>query len=230
MDIPRAIWRGRTKPELLKLYYFRGIDIDLVVAGVDTTPTAVEWAMAELLRHPEKMAKARAEIEQALGMDTKVRESDIPRLHYLQAIVKEIARLYSPFLLPHKADTEVDLCGFKIPKNTQIMVNMWAMGRDSSVWQDPDRFEPERFLDIEVDIRGTDFELIPFGAGRRTCPGMLLGYRMLHLILGSLIQSFDWELGNGETPKTMDMSEKLGVTLNKAKPLYVIATPIKLQH
>ncbi|PKI49552.1 hypothetical protein CRG98_030045 [Punica granatum] len=201
---------------------------DLYVAGVDTTHSTVEWAMAELLRHPEKMAKARAEMEQVLGMDTKVRESDIPKLPYLQAIVKEILRLYLPFLLPRKAESEVDLCGFKIPKNTQVMVNLWAMGRDPSVWQDPDCFQPERFSKLEIDIRGTDFELIPFGAGRRICPGMPLAYKMVHLILGSMIQSFDWELGNGETPETMDMSEKFGITLHRTRPLYAI--PIALQR
>ncbi|OWM64970.1 geraniol 8-hydroxylase-like isoform X2 [Punica granatum] len=201
---------------------------DLVVAGVDTTHTTVEWAMVELLRHAEKMAKARAEIEQVLGKDTKVQESDIPRLPYLRAVVKETFRLYSPFLLPHRAETEVDLCGFKIPKDTQIMVNLWAMGRDESVWQDPDRFEPERFLELKIDIKGTDFELIPFGAGRRMCPGMPLGYRMVHLILGSLIRSFDWKLANGEATETMDMNEKNGITIQKAKPL--CAVPIQLRR
>lgn len=182
----------------------------------------VEWAMAELLRHPEIMAKARAEIEEVLGQGTKVLESDIPRLPYLQAVVKETLRQYEPFLLPHRADKEVEICGFKIPKGTQVMVNLWAMGRDARVWEDPDRFEPDRFLKLNIDTKGADFELIPFGSGRRICPGMPLAHRMVHLILGSLVQSFEWQLGNGERPETLDMTEKHGITLQKAKPLYAI--------
>ncbi|KAK4793429.1 hypothetical protein SAY86_023864 [Trapa natans] len=199
---------------------------DLVVAGVDSTSAVVEWAMAQLLRHPEKMAKARAEMENVLGRVSEVRESDIQRLPYLQAVVKEILRLYQPLDLPHQADEEVELCGFKIPKGTRILVNLWTMGRDTRVWEDPDRFDPDRFLKLDMDIKGADFELIPFGSGRRICPGMPLAYRMVHLILGSLIRSFEWKLGNGETPETLDMTEKFGIALHKAKPLYSIPTEL----
>ncbi|KAK4789341.1 hypothetical protein SAY86_020660 [Trapa natans] len=202
-----------------------GLLADLVVAGVDTTSTVIEWAMAELLRHPEKMAKARAEMEGVLGRGSEVRESDIQRLPYLQAVVKETLRLFQPFLLPHRVDKEdVEISGFKIPKGTQVLVNLWAMGRDPRVWEDPDRFEPERFMELDIDTKGADFELIPFGSGRRMCPGMPLAHRTVHLILGSLVHSFEWKLGNGERHETVDMTEKLGIVLHKAKQLYAIPT------
>lgn len=196
---------------------------DLFVAGVDTTQDTIEWAMAELLRNPDKMVKARAELRQVIGEGVAVKESDISRLPYLQAVVKETFRLHppTPLLLPHKVETPVNISGFELPKNTQVMVNVWAICRDPALWPNPTRFEPERFLGVEIDYKGTDFELIPFGAGRRICPGLPLGHRVVHLILGSLIHSFDWKLAN-ETPETIDMSEKLGFTLQKVKPLHAI--------
>lgn len=196
---------------------------DLFVAGVDTSQDTIEWAMAELLRNPDKIAKARAELRQVIGDGVAVKESGIPRLPYLQAVVKETFRLHppTPLLLPHKVETPVSISGFELPKNIQVMVNVWAISRDPTLWPNPTRFEPERFLGIEIDYKGTDFELIPFGAGRRICPGLPLGHRVVHLILGSLIHSFDWKLAS-ETPETIDMSEKLGFTLQKAKPLHAI--------
>lgn len=198
---------------------------DLFVAGIDTSQDTVEWAMAELLRSPAKMAKACAELREVIGEGVAVRESDVSRLPYFQAVVKETFRLHppTPLLLPHKVETPVSISGFELPRDAQVMVNVWAIARDPAVWPNPTSFEPERFLGggVEIDYKGTDFELIPFGAGRRICPGLPLGHRVVHLVLGSLLHSFDWKLA-GETPETMDMSEKLGFTLQKAKPLRAI--------
>nr|WHP37780.1 linalool 8-hydroxylase CYP76T1 [Camellia sinensis] len=202
--------------------------LDLFLAGTDTTSSTVEWAMAELLHKPEKLAKAQVELKEVIGKDGIIQESDISRFPYLQAVVKETLRLHppGPLLIPHKAEADVEICGFLVPKNAQVLVNVWAIGRDSSIWLCPNSFEPERFLDLEVDMRGQDFELIPFGAGRRMCPGLLLGYRMVHFMLASLIHSFDWKLGGGMEPEDMDMSDKFGLTLQKAIPLKAI--PIKM--
>ena len=155
-------------------------------------------------------------------------ESDIARLPYLQAVVKETLRLHPavPLLIPRKASVDVQISGFIVPKGAQVLVNAWAIGRDASTWENPYSFKPERFLGLDVDVKGRNFELIPFGAGRRICPGLPLAIRMLHLMLGSLIKSFDWKLESKVTTENMDMEEKFGITLQKAQPLRVVPDAI----
>lgn len=180
--------------------------------------------MTELLRNPKSLLKAREELEQTIGRDSFVQESDIARLPYLKAIIKETFRLHPavPLLLPRKAGADVEICGFTVPKGAKVFVNVWAIDRDPILWENPEYFMPERFLGSDMDVRGRDFELIPFGAGRRICPGLPLAMRMLHLMLGSLIYSFDWKLEKGITPESMDMEDRFGLTLQKAQPLRVI--------
>ncbi|KAK3036320.1 LOW QUALITY PROTEIN: hypothetical protein RJ639_031727 [Escallonia herrerae] len=172
--------------------------------------------MTELLRNPEKLAKARTELEEVVGKNEHFEAA--------VAIVKETFRLHpaAPFLVPHKADTDVEIDSFVVPKNAQILVNVWATGRDSNVWLDPGSFMQERFSDSENDFRGRDFELIPFGAGRGICPGLPLAYRVC--ILWSILHSFNWRLENGMKRKDVDMTEKFGLTLQKAIPLRAIPT------
>lgn len=198
---------------------------DLFSAGIDTTSSTIEWAMAELLSHPERLKIAQAELQDVIGKGNQVQEADIPRLSYLNAVIKETLRLHPPvpFLVPRAVITDVTLGRYTVPKGARVLVNTWAMGRDPSIWERPISFEPERFLNSKLDFKGHDFELIPFGAGRRMCPGLPMGLRMLHLVLGSLIHSFDWKLQDGVTPKNLDMDEKFGFTLNRARPLIAIA-------
>lgn len=179
--------------------------------------------MTELLRHPEKMGRAQAELY-LIGHDILIHESDIPKLPYIQAIVKETLRLHppGPFLIPHKAIEDILLCDYHVPKHAHVWVNIWAIGCDSSVWQNSGLFLPERFLETNIDIKGKDFKLIPFGAGRRICPGISLGYRMVHLMLATLLHSFNWKLVQGVNPKDVNMEEKFGVSLKKVQPLHVI--------
>ncbi|KAL6280212.1 hypothetical protein ACE6H2_017093 [Prunus campanulata] len=200
----------------------------LFVAGSDTTSSTFQWAMAELLHNPEVLSKAQLELEQVIGKGNPVEESDIARLPYLQAIVKETFRLHPavPLLLPRKAGADVVIKGFTVPKGAQVLVNTWAIGRDPSLWDEPNSFKPERFLGSEIDVKGRNFELIPFGAGRRVCPGLPLAMRMLHLMLGSLIHSFDWKLEDGITPENMNMDDKFGITLEMAQSLR--AVPVSL--
>ncbi|KAJ8767638.1 hypothetical protein K2173_018196 [Erythroxylum novogranatense] len=202
--------------------------LDLFVAGTDTTSSTMEWAMSELLRNPKTLSEARQELEQTIGKSSWLQESDVARLPYLQAIVKETFRLHPavPLLLPRKAGADVEMFGFTVPKGAQVLVNAWAIGRDPNMWENPDSFMPERFLGSDVDVRGRHFELIPFGAGRRICPGLPLAIRMLHMMLGTLIHSFDWRLEDGVTPESLDMDDRFGITLEKAQPLRAI--PIKL--
>ncbi|XP_021748899.1 cytochrome P450 76AD1-like [Chenopodium quinoa] len=198
--------------------------MDFFTAGTDTTSSTLEWAMTELLHSPEKMAKAQAELKQVLGENRIVGESDISKLPYLQAIVKETLRMHPPtvFLLPRKATSDVELYGYVVPKNAQVFVNLWAISRDPNHWVNPDLFSPERFLEREIDMKGQDFGLIPFGAGRRICPGDTLAFRMLNLMLGNLLHAFDWKVGDGLIPEDLDMTDKFGITIQKAIPLRAI--------
>lgn len=200
---------------------------DLFGAGTDTNSSTVEWGMAELLRNPETMAKAQSEIDRVIGQKGVVEESDISELPYLQAVVKETFRLHpaAPLLVPRKAESDVEVLGFLVPKDTQVLVNVWAIGRDPSVWENPTRFDPERFLGKEIDVRGRDYELTPFGAGRRICPGLPLAVKTVPLMLASLLYSFDWKLPNGIVSEDLDMDESFGLTLHKTNPLH--AVPVK---
>ncbi|GMQ05153.1 hypothetical protein CsSME_00050288 [Camellia sinensis var. sinensis] len=150
----------------------------------------MEWAMAEILHNPKTLFEARVEFEKTIGKGKQVKESDIPQLPYLRAIVKETFRKHRtvPLLVPRKVEVDVEVCGFNVPKGTQVLVNAWGIGRDRR---------------------------------KRICPGLPLAMRMLHLMLGSLIYSFDWKLVDGISPKEMNMEEKFGFTLKKAQPLRV---------
>ncbi|KAL5560725.1 hypothetical protein UlMin_036936 [Ulmus minor] len=198
--------------------------LDLFIAGSDTSAITTEWAMAELLRQPSVLQKARKELSQVIGSNREVEESDTDKLPYLQAITKETLRLHPavPLLLPYKATKDAEINGYTIPKGTQVLVNAWAIGRDPKYWDEPDSFKPERFLDSNVDYKGRDFEYIPFGAGRRICPGLPLAERMVHLMLASVIHCFDWKLPQGMSPEELDMRDQFGVTLKKAVPLCAI--------
>ncbi|KAL0896345.1 hypothetical protein Bca101_080306 [Brassica carinata] len=200
---------------------------DLFSAGTDTNSSTVEWAMAELLQNPKAMKKVQDEIDSVIGQNGVVQESDISQLQYLQAVVKETFRLHpaAPLLLPRKAETDVEILGFHVPKDTQVLVNVWAVGRDPSRWENPNRFEPERFLGKETDVKGRDYELTPFGAGRRICPGLPLAVKIVPLMLASLLYSFDWKLPNGVASEDLDMDESFGLTLHKTNALH--AVPVK---
>ncbi|XP_074264864.1 geraniol 8-hydroxylase-like [Silene latifolia] len=215
---------GQEQVEEIELSKIPFLLADLFAAGTDTTSTTLEWAMTELVCNPQKMKKAQLELQEIVGKGNSLEECDISQLSYLQAVIKETLRLHPavPLLLPRKVDLDVKLFEFTVPKNAQVLVNAWAIGRDPDIWQNPYSFEPERFLGSQIDVKGHDFELIPFGAGRRICPGLPLAIRMLHLMLGSLIHGFDWKLQDGVLPEEMNMDEKFGIALEKAERLRVI--------
>ena len=112
-----------------------------------------------------------------------------------------------------------------MPKNAQVFVNVWAISRDPNHWENPNSFSPERFIEHEIDMKGQDFGLIPFGAGRRICPGDMLAFRMLNLMLGSLLHGFNWKVGDGISPQDLDMTDKFGITIQKAIPLRALPIP-----
>ncbi|XP_060206325.1 probable (S)-N-methylcoclaurine 3'-hydroxylase isozyme 2 [Lycium barbarum] len=167
---------------------------ELIAAGSDTTTSTVEWAMAELLRNKDAMYKLQAELRSKIGANDIITESSISELPYLAACVKETLRIHppTPFLIPRRAPETCKIMNYTIPKNSRLLVNVWAIGRDSKTWEDPLSFRPERFLDSNVDFRGQDFEFIPFGVGRRICPGLPFARQIVHLILASLAHYFEW--------------------------------------
>lgn len=198
----------------------------MLAAGMDTSATTVGWAMSELIRHPNIMKKMQDELEKVVGLDRVVEESDLENLKYLEMVVKEILRLYpaAPLLIPHESLENCTVDGFHIAKKTRIIVNAWAIGRDPSVWIDPEKFLPERFLGSQLDVRGRDFQLIPFGAGRRSCPGMQLGLTLVRLLLAQLVHCFDWKLPNGMLSSELDMTEDIGFTSPRLHDLMLIPT------
>lgn len=184
---------------------------DLFVAGTDTTAYGLERTMTELMHNPEAMLKAKKEIAETIGVGNPVEESDVARLPYLQAVIKESLRMHppAPLLLPRRAKTDVQVCGYTVPEGAQVLINEWAIGRNPGIWDKAHVFSPERFLHSDIDVKGRHFKLTPFGSGRRICPGSPLAVRMLHNMLGSLINNFDWKLQNNMDPKDMDLDQSL---------------------
>jgi len=181
----------------------------LLVAGTDTTAYGLERSMSELMHSPEAMSKK--ELEETVGIGNPVEESDIVRLPYLQAVIKESLRMHppAPLLLPRRAKIDVEVCGYTVPQGTQVLINEWAIGRNPKIWDNANVFSPERFLGSDINVKGRNFKLTPFGSGRRICPGSPLAARMLQLMLGSLINCFDWDLENQMEAKDMDLDQPL---------------------
>ncbi|KAJ0800894.1 putative geraniol 8-hydroxylase [Helianthus annuus] len=219
---------SQDSPEELNRSRIKFLMLDMFVGGTDTTSTTVEWAMTELLRNPDVMAKSKDELKHVIGKGKNIKDHDLSRLPYLLCIVNETLRLHPPvpLLIPRNVENPVKLCGYIIPKDTQVLVNAWAIGQDPTIWEDSKEFKPERFLTRQIDVRGQDFELIPFGAGRRICPGFPLALRTIPIILGSLVNNFDWNLDVNLQPKVLDMTERFGISLHKANPLCLIPMPL----
>ncbi|KAG8058946.1 hypothetical protein GUJ93_ZPchr0002g26017 [Zizania palustris] len=207
--------------------YVMAMLFEAFVAGGDSIAFSVEWVMAELLRNPHVMAKARAELKDVVGSKQAVDEPDTANLPYLQAVIKESMRLHppGPLLLPHLAvEDGVEIGGYAVPKGTAVMFNAFSIMRDPAAWDTPDEFMPERFLQraTPVDFRGKEVDFLPFGTGRRLCPGVPLVERVLPLVLASLIHAFQWRLPAGMSPEDMDMSERFMTTNTLAVPLKVV--------
>ncbi|KAF5197323.1 Cytochrome p450 [Thalictrum thalictroides] len=203
-----------------------GLLWDMITAGMDTTVITTEWAMAELVRNPRVQMKAQEELDRVIGIDRVMTEADISNLHYLQCVAKEALRLHppTPLMLPHKANASVKIGGYDIPKGSNIHVNVWAIGRDPAVWKGPLEFRPERFLEEDVDMKGHDFRLLPFGAGRRVCPGAQLAITLLTSMLGHLLHHFSWSPPPGVKPEEMDMTENPGLVTYMRAPVQAVPT------
>ncbi|XP_057792637.1 salviol synthase-like [Salvia miltiorrhiza] len=199
---------------------------DMIGAGSDTSSTLMEWVMSELLKNPRILERAQQEVRKVFDEEGYVDESLIPQLKYLKSVVKETLRIHPPvpLLLPRLCGETCEIDGYEIPAETKIIVNAWAINRDPKYWDDPDCFQPERFMDNVVDYKGNHFEYIPFGAGRRICPGMAFGMANVELPLGLFLYHFDWKLGGGMKPQDLDMEEAFGVTARRNKQLCLVPT------
>ncbi|ONK71583.1 uncharacterized protein A4U43_C04F10190 [Asparagus officinalis] len=204
------------------------MDLDIFFAGTDAATVTLEWAMTELMRHPEVLKRAQAEVRDLVGDKGKVEETDLHQFHYLKLVVKETLRIHPPgtLLLPREITQQCKINGYDIPANSRLFVNAWTIGRDAGVWENPEVFRPERFVDSPIDFKGHHFELIPFGAGRRICPGMEIGLLVVELALANLLYVFDWELPDGMVKEDLNMDEAPGVDVAKKAPLFLVARKV----
>lgn len=198
----------------------------LIAGGIDTSAITLTWAICLLLKNPHTLEKAKAELDFHVGRDKCVTKSDINKLVYLQAIIKETLRLYpaGPLSAPREFTENCNIGGYDVKKGTRLILNLWKIQTNHNVWSDPLEFKPERFLNThkDVDVRGRHFELLPFGSGRRICPGISFGLHMIHLTLANFLHSF--EIVNGSS-EPVDMTENLGMTNEKATPLEILVKP-----
>ncbi|XP_027923470.1 cytochrome P450 CYP736A12-like [Vigna unguiculata] len=199
----------------------KGIILDMITAAFDTSSTTVEWAMSQLLRHPAVMKRLQQELTHVVGMKRQVEENDLEKLSYLNMVVKETLRLHpvAPLLLPRECREDVTVDGYFIKKKSRVIINAWAIGRDPKVWDKSEIFDPTRFENNNIDVRGKDFRILPFGSGRRGCPGIHLGLTTISLVLAELVHCFDWELPLGVSCDELDMEEIFGLTTPRKKHL-----------
>ncbi|KAK2985114.1 hypothetical protein RJ640_022992 [Escallonia rubra] len=196
---------------------------ELFAAGTESTSATVEWTIVELMRNKKATHRLRDELAKVTNEDM-VRESDLSSLPYLEACIKETLRLHppGPLLLPHRAVQTCEVMGYTIPKDSEVLVNFWAIARDPTVWKDPLSYKPERFLPSGLDYSGQKFEYIPFGSGRKICAGQPLASRSIPLIVATLVHTFDWLLPSNMEPAHIDMNDSYDLTMRKEEPLSVI--------
>ncbi|XP_057948816.1 cytochrome P450 71B10-like [Malania oleifera] len=207
--------------------HIKAILMNIFLAGVDTGALTIVWAMAELARDPRAMKKAQAEVRSYFANKGRVAESELDQLPFLKMVVKETLRLHpaNPILIPRETMSQFKLNGYNVYPKTRVHVNVWAIGRDPSLWENPEEFFPERFANSSIDFKGQHYELLPFGAGRRGCPGIYMGATMVELALANLLYHFDWKLPSGMKEEDLNMDEKAGLTVYKRSPLLLV--PVK---
>ncbi|CAH2064880.1 unnamed protein product [Thlaspi arvense] len=203
----------------------KAILLDAFVGGSDTSSTLLEWELTELLRHPECLKKIQEEVRTICKGKSSVSEDDLQDMIYLKAVVKETLRLHPPvpLMVPHKLIEDIKLGDQNVPAGSLAIINLWTIGREVATWgPDAEEFKPERHLTSSADYRGQDFELIPFGSGRRMCPGISFAEVLNEVALANLIHGFDWQ---ATEDLQADIAESVGTVIRREFPLYVIASP-----
>ncbi|KAJ8762607.1 hypothetical protein K2173_008046 [Erythroxylum novogranatense] len=208
------------QPELYSDEDIKGVILEMLTEGSETSATTMDWAMSLLLNNPEAMQKTVAEIEAVIGLRRLVDETTLPNLNYLQNVINETFRLYpaAPLLVPHESSEDCIVSDFHVPKGTILLVNAWKIHRNPGYWIEPEKFIHERFEGGKVE----GHNLVPFGAGRRICPGAALGRRTVGLTLGALIQCFEWSRISEEK---IDMTEGIGLSMPKLESLEALCKP-----
>lgn len=204
----------------------KAIFVDIFAGGTDTSSVTIEWAMTEMMRHPIVLEKAQAEVRETFKGKKKIMESDLQGLSYLQSVIKETLRLHPPIpmLLPHVCREHCKVNGYDIPVKMKLIINAWACSTDPEYWDDAESFKPERFENSSVDFMGTDYQFIPFGSGRRMCPGINFGLTTVEFFLAQMLYHFNWELPDGLNPIDVDMTETEGLLAAKRVHLHLIPT------
>ncbi|CAL5075977.1 unnamed protein product [Urochloa decumbens] len=228
VDVLISLWKGQgnkglavTKDDL------KAIIMDAFIGGTSTSSVTLLWAMSELIKNPRVMKKVQSEIRSSVHGKPRVQVSDTPQLKYLRMVIKETLRLHppAPFLVPRETMQHVNLLGYDVPPKTRIFVNVWAIGRDPTCWKNPEEFCPERFEDVDIDFKGLNFELLPFGAGRRICPAIPMGVMNVEFTLASLLHSFDWKLPEGMIREDVSMEGTGRQIVSRRTPLYLVPSP-----
>nr|KJB73426.1 hypothetical protein B456_011G232900 [Gossypium raimondii] len=197
--------------ENIKAYWL--FNTDMFVAGIDSSTTTKVWMMAELFKHPNAMKKIQEEVRNVVGNKLKVDAEDVSKIKYLKCVLKETFKTTSGC---------VKLGGYDIPSNTTVLIYAFAIQRDPKWWENPEEFIPEGFENSSIDFKGQDFQLNPFGFGRRRCPGIAFGVASIEFVMANLLYWFNWKLPAGETAENMDMAELYGLTVTKKTPLPVL--------
>nr|AYM55627.1 cytochrome p450 [Croton stellatopilosus] len=205
----------------------KGALMDMFIAGTDTAAATLVWTMTELIRNPRVMKKVQEEVRAANNGKSRVEESDLSKLVYLKSLLKESLRVHpaAPLLVPRETTQNCRIGKYEIPAKTRVLINAASISMDPISWENPGEFQPERFLHSEVDFNGQHFELIPFGFGRRGCPGLNFAVVLIELALANLLHCFDWELPHGLKMEDLDMEESPGITMHKKTHLSLVATP-----
>lgn len=212
----------------ITLKQLKGLLLDTVVGGTDTVSTTVEWAMAELLMNPKLMKKVQEELQQVVGSNNEVEEFHLSKLTYLDAVFKETLRMHPPlpFGGPRSPSKIATVGGYNIPEGSTIFLNLWAIHRDPNNWKNPHEFRPERFMESidagKFELSGNNFNFLPFGSGRRGCPGISLAERMSKHLIATFLHLFDWEFPEGGNIKFTD---KFGIVMKTMEPVIAVPTP-----
>ncbi|CAM0954600.1 unnamed protein product [Alopecurus aequalis] len=206
----------------------KALILDIFIAGTDTTSKTIEWTLAELVKNPGEMEKVQAEVRQVAGVQGGVVEEDLEKMSLLKAAMKEALRLHAPvpLLVPRESIQDTQLHGYHIPAGTRVMINAWAIGRDDESWEHAEEFRPDRFLHEAVDYNGQDPRFIPFGAGRRGCPGIAFGTRLAEFTLANMMYHFEWKLTHDQDPESFEVTESGGLLPGLKSPLILDAKPM----
>ncbi|KAL8262720.1 hypothetical protein R6Q59_024069 [Mikania micrantha] len=202
----------------------KAIILDMFGAGIDTTSGTVEWAISELLRCPRAMEKLQAELTQSLKGKERINEEDVQNLTYLNLVIRETLRLHPPLplVMPRECRQPMNLAGYDVANKTRLIINAYAINRDPVYWKDAETFNPERFENSATTVIGADYEYLPFGAGRRMCPGVTLGLANVQLPLAHIMYYFRWKSPNDASNDQLDMTETFGATIQRKTELVLV--------